>query len=87
MENREKTVVFYEVRFQPWNGSWLLSAPVGANGLLLFTSARDAASHARWDAKVKGGIIKVYDMAGKLCNTTEIEAEVSDGKVDLLPSV
>lgn len=77
----------YEVRFQPWDCSWLLSGPVGANGGLLFKSARDAASHARWAAKANGGRITVYDPQGKLFKTIEIEPDITDGDPYVLPSV
>lgn len=75
------------VTFQPSDGSWSLSGPVGANGRLLVTSARDAASHARWAAKIKGGTINVYDAEGKLFKTIEIEADVSGEDGFVLPSV
>jgi hypothetical protein len=77
----------YTVRFQPWEASWLLSGPVGANGKLLFGSAKDAASHARWDARTKGGSIKVHDKDGKLFKTIEIEADISSEDGFVLPSV
>jgi hypothetical protein len=34
---------------------------VGAKGFLRYTSARDAADYARWDARDSGGIIDVFD--------------------------
>ena len=77
----------YEVKFQPWDRSWLLSGPVGANGGLLFGSARDAASHARWDAKGAGGVISVYDEQGQLFKTIEIAPDVSGEDGFVLPSV
>ncbi len=67
-----KPVILYEVNFQPWDASWLLSGPVGANGFLLFQSARDAVSHARWSAKANGGTITVFEEKGKLFTTIEI---------------
>ena len=77
----------YTVRFQPWDGSWLLSGPVGARGRLLFQSAREAASHARWAARSEGGTIEVFDPQGKPFKTIEVEPDqtVNDGYV--LPSV
>ncbi|MFT7173774.1 MAG: hypothetical protein ACI9NQ_001999 [Paracoccaceae bacterium] len=77
----------YEIKFLPWDGLWCLSGPVGANGRLLFQSAREAAGHARWDAKTEGGGINVYDDEGKLFKTIEVEAEISDGEAYVLPSV
>ena len=50
---------------------------MGANGGLRFQSARDAASHARWDARAKDGTIKVHDAEGKLFKAIEIEADDS----------
>lgn len=47
-------------------GSWILTGPVGARGALHFTSARNAASHARWAARESGGILTVFDPNGKL---------------------
>lgn len=77
----------YTVRFQPWDGSWLLSGPVGARGELLFQTARDAASHACWAARSTGGKIEVFDPQGRLFRTINVE---SDEKIDqgyVLPSV
>ena len=79
--------ILYEVRLESPPGSWCLSGPVGANGGLLFQSARDTASHARWAARTKGGSIKVYDKDGKLFKTIEIEADVSGEDGFVLPSV
>lgn len=77
----------YEVKFQPWDHNWLLSGPVGANGGLLFKSAREAASHARWDARADGGRVTVYDAQGKLFKTIKVDADVSGGEAYVLPSV
>ncbi len=55
-----KSDILYEVKFQPWDRSWLLSGPVGATGKLSFQSAKYAASHARWVATTDGGTIKVH---------------------------
>jgi hypothetical protein len=60
---------------------------VGANGRLLFQSAREAASHARWNAKTKGGTIKVYDDQGRLFKTIEIADDDSGEDGFVLPSV
>ena len=79
--------ILYEVNFQPWDASWLLSGPVGANGKLLFASARDAVSHARWAAKANGGTITVYDAKGQLFKTIEIEPEIPGGDAYVFPSV
>ena len=78
--------ILYEVKFQQWDRSWLLSGPVGATGKLSFQSARDAASHARWAARTDGGTIKVYDAEGKLFKTIEIEADESGEDGLILPS-
>ena len=79
--------VLYEITPQFWNGLWLLSGPVGANGRLLFRSAREAASHARWDAKTSGGTVKVHDPDGKLFKIIKVEASLPDGEAHVLPSV
>jgi hypothetical protein len=76
----------YKVRFQPWDRSWLLSGPVGANGFLLFQSARGAVSHARWAAKANGGTIKVYDPQGKLFKVIEIEPDLGSDDHFVLPN-
>ena len=76
----------YEIRFQSWNRLWCLSGPVGASGKLLFQTAREAASHARWDAEAKGGTIEVYDRHGQLFKTIEIEEKESVEVHSLLPS-
>ena len=77
----------YEVRFQQWNRSWLLSGPVGANGKLLFSSASEATSFARWNAKANGGTIKIHDEQGSLFKTIDIEGEISGEDGFVLPSV
>ena len=38
---------------------------MGAKGSLLFGSAKDAASHARWAARQSGGILTIFDPDGK----------------------
>ena len=45
----------YRVEYEPSRGSWLLTGPVGAKGCLRYTTARDAADYARWDARASGG--------------------------------
>ena len=76
----------YEVKFQPWSRSWCLSGPVGANGILLFQSARAAVSHARWAAKASGGTITFFDPKGKLFKIIEIEPNLSGEDGFVLPS-
>lgn len=80
-------VITYTVRFQPWDGSWLLSGPVGARGRLLFQSAREAASHARWAARSEGGTIEVFDPQGEPFKTLEVEADETSNLGYVLPSV
>ncbi len=80
-------MIQYEVKFQPWDHSWCLSGPVGANGKLLFNSARDAASHARWNAKAKGGTINIYDQDGKLFKSIEVAPDLENDDGFVLPSV
>lgn len=77
----------YEGRFQPWNSSWLLPGPVGANGPLLFQSAREAASRARWAEEIKGGAINVFDAQNNLFKTIEIAPDASSEDGFVLPSV
>ncbi len=62
-------------------------APEGANGRLLFQSAQDAVSHARWAAKANGGTITVFDPQGKLFKIIEIEPEIPGGDAYVFPSV
>jgi hypothetical protein len=87
--DREGTeaVKHYEISFQPWDGSWCLSGPVGANGRLVFQSARDAASHAKWNAKRDGGEIEVFDQQGQLYRTITIDADHAAEDGFILPSV
>jgi len=79
-------MIQYDVKFQPWDQSWCLSGPVGANGKLCFGSAREAASHARWAAKTKGGTIKVHDQDGNLFKTIEVAPDVPGEDGLVLPS-
>jgi hypothetical protein len=67
--------------------SWLLSGPVVANGRLLFQTAKDAASHARWAARTDGGTIHVYDAEGRLFKTIEVDPNESGEDGLVLPSV
>ena len=76
----------YEVNFQPWDASWLLSGPVGANGKLLFASAQDAVCHPRWAAKANGGTITVYDAKGELFKVIDVAPNLSGEDGFVLPS-
>ena len=78
--------VSYSIRFQPWDASWLLSGPVGANGRLFFQSAQDAVSHARWAAKANGGTITVFDAKGELFKIIEIEPNLGSDDHFVLPN-
>ena len=49
--------------------------PVGAKGCLRYTTARDAADYARWDARDTGGIIDVLDQQGQLYRKICIKAD------------
>ncbi|MDB4484338.1 hypothetical protein N9044_00965 [bacterium] len=49
--------------------------------------AREAASHARWAAKIDSGTIKVFDAEGQLFKTIEIAPDVSSEDGYVLPSV
>ena len=77
----------FTVSFHPWDSSWLLSGPVGANGALRFKTAREAASYAQWAAKNTGGTIKVFDARGNPFKTIEIAPDVSSEDGFVLPSV
>jgi hypothetical protein len=60
---------------------------VGAKGYLRYTTARDAADYARWDAREKGGKIDVFDQQERLFRSIVIEpAELADSGF-VLPSV
>jgi len=77
----------YRVEYEPSHGSWLLTGPVGAKGYLRYTTARDAADYARWDARDTGGTIDVFDQQGRLFRSIVIEpAELADSGF-VLPSV
>jgi hypothetical protein len=77
----------YRVEYESSRGSWLLTSPVGAKGYLRYTTARDAADYARWDARDTGGTIEVFDQQGRLFRSIVIEpAELADSAF-VLPSV
>ena len=77
----------YRVEREPSRDLWLLFGPVGARGHLLFQTAREAASHARWAARCDGGVIKVYDPKGQLFKKIEVEADETINAGYVLPSV
>ena len=77
----------YLIEYQPSRGLWLLTGPVGARGSLLFETAKEAASHARWAARCDGGVIEVYDPKGHLFKTIEVEADETINAGYVLPSV
>ena len=80
-------VLTYRVEYEPFRGSWLLSGPVGAKGFLGYTTARDAADYARWDARDRGGKIDVFDQQRRLFRSIVIEpAKLADSGF-VLPSV
>ena len=54
---------------------------------MLFESARDAVSHARWSAKANVGTITVFDPQGELFKTIEIAPDISGEDGYVLPSV
>ncbi|MDA7890962.1 hypothetical protein N9B19_04740 [Akkermansiaceae bacterium] len=60
---------------------------MGATGRLLFTSAKDAASHARWDARRDGGKIEVFDQQGQLFKTITVDEDTGTEDGFVLPSV
>ncbi len=77
----------YRVEYEPSRGSWLLTGPVGAKGYLRYTTARDAADYARWDARNRGRKIDVFDQQRRLFRSIVIEAaELADSGF-VLPSV
>ena len=77
----------YRVEREPSRGLWLLTGPVGARGHLLFQTAREAASHARWAARCDGGVIEVFDPGGKPFKTISVEADETINQGYVLPSV
>ena len=77
----------YRVEYEPSRGSWLLTGPVGAKGYLRYTTARDTADYARWDARDTGGIIDVFDQNGQLFRKISVKADDSVAAGLVLPSV
>ena len=77
----------YRVEYEPSRGSWLLTGPVGAKGCLRYTTARDAADYARWDARDTGGTIDVFDQQGQLYRTISVKVDDSVAAGLVLPSV
>ncbi|MDA7607348.1 hypothetical protein OAL53_02835 [Akkermansiaceae bacterium] len=77
----------YRVEYEPSRGSWLLTGPVGAKGCLRYTTARDAADYARWDARDTGGIIDVFDHQGQLFREISVKADALADSAFVLPSV
>ena len=80
-------VPIYRVEREPSRGLWLLSGPVGARGSLLFETAREAASHARWAARCDGGKIEVFDAHGRFFKTISVQADETINQGYVLPSV
>ena len=77
----------YRVEYEPSRGSWLLTGPAGAKGCLRYTTARDAADYACWDARDRGGKIDVFDQQRRLFRSIVIEpAKLADSGF-VLPSV
>jgi hypothetical protein len=76
----------YRVEYEPSRGSWLLSGPVGAKGFLRYTTARDAADYARWDARDSGGTIDVFDQQGQLFRKISVKADELADSAFVLPS-
>ena len=83
----QPSVPTYRVEYEPSRGSWLLTGPVGAKGYLRYTTARDAADYARWDARDTGGIIDVFDQNGQLFRKISVKADDSVAAGLVLPSV
>ena len=75
------------VEYEPSRGSWLLTGPVGAKGCLRYTTARDAADYACWDARDSGGIIDVFDQQGQLFRKISVKADALADSAFVLPSV
>ena len=76
----------YRVEYEPSRGSWLLSGPVGAKGFLRYTTARDAADYASWDARDSGGTIDVFDQQGQLFRKISVKADELADSAFVLPS-
>ena len=60
---------------------------MGAKGRLRYTTARDAADYARWDARDTGGNIDVFDQQGQLYRTISVKVDDSVAAGLVLPSV
>jgi hypothetical protein len=60
---------------------------VGAKGYLRYTTARNAADYARWDARDTGGSIDVFDKYGQLYRKICINADALANSAFVLPSV
>ena len=83
----QPSVATYRIEYEPSRGSWLLTGPVGAKGYLRYTTARDAADYARWDARDRGGKIDVFDQQERLFRSIVIEAAELADSAFVLPSV
>ena len=83
----QAAVPTYRVEYEPSRGSWLLIGLVGAKGCLRYTTARDAADYARWDARDTGGTIDVFDQQGQLYRTISVKVDDSVAAGLVLPSV
>ena len=79
-------VATYRVEYEASCDSWLLTGPVGAKGYLRYTTARDAADYARWDARDTGGTIDVFDKHGQLYRKICIKADALADSAFVLPS-
>jgi len=82
----QAAVPTYRVEYEPTLGSWLLTGPVGAKGFLRYTSARDAADYACWDARDRGGKIDVFDQQGQLFRKISVKADELADSAFVLPS-
>ena len=83
----QAAVPTYRVEYEPSRGSWLLTGPVGAKSCLRYTTARDAADYARWDARDTGGTIDVFDQQGRLYRVIKVESDDSVDAGLVLPSI
>ena len=54
---------------------------------LRYTTARDAADYARWDARDTGGTIDVLDQQGQLFRKISVKADALADSAFVLPSV
>ena len=83
----QQPVPTYRVEYEPSRRSWLLTGPVGAKGYLRYTTARDAADYARWDARDTGGTIDVFDQQGRLYRVIKVKSDDSVDAGLVLPSI